>query len=152
MSSARRFPSQIGARVKYLIGVGSTADVGLAEAVGDSFGADGASIIRVENGTFSSIGSLATTDEITAAVSAASASVSLYRADSNITGTLFKDLGRTLTVYDATTALHVATYRECQLVAGGPEGVPEDTPTYGADYYVRVWAADGSGVAVARLG
>ncbi|NCY25270.1 MAG: hypothetical protein EBX37_10530 [Alphaproteobacteria bacterium] len=122
---------------------------------GEQFGTGGASVIRVANGTFSSIGSLATTAEITAALTAAEETAVVQYCEeggANITGTLFKDLGRTLTVYDATTALHVATYRECQLVAGGPEGVPEDTPTYGADYYVRVWAADGDGVAVARLG
>ena len=150
MTSVLRSPSQIGVRVKYLIGVTSTADVDPEAVDGTTFGAAGASIIRVENGTFAAITSLATAAEITSALTGATTSV--YQPDSSIAGTLFKDMGRSLTVVDATTGAHIAVYRECQLVDGGPEGVPEDSPAYGADYYVRVWAADGSGVAVARLG
>jgi hypothetical protein len=150
MSSARRVPSQIGVRVKYLIGVG-TAACGTDGPVGTEFGAGGASVIRVDNGLFTSIESVATPAQITAAVGENYA-VQYCGEGESIVGTLFKDMGRSLTVVDATTGAHIALYRECQLVAGGPEGVPEDTPTYGADYYVRVWAADGTGVAVARLG
>ena len=155
-STIRRF-SQIPVRTKYLLGVIKGA-AGTGSG-GNLFGIGGASVIRVTNGAFTSIGPVATITDISDALIATGASASAVFTDISGTqylgGKLFKDLGRQLTVYDDTLpgSLHIATYRECQLVSGGAvEGVPEDTPLYGADYYVRVWAADGSGVSIARTG
>lgn len=65
-------------------------------------------------------------------------------------GDLFKDLGRQLVVCDAATDLHTVVYREVQRVNGaGVEGVPS---TYSTALFVRVWAASGLGVRVARTG
>ena len=153
MSSVMHKFSQIPVRTKYLIGFGTTADV--QGSTGALFGDAGASVIRVTNGAYLSIGAVATTTEITNKALAAGATISAYLPDTLITGVLFKDLGRQVTVYNSALPgdLHIATYRECQLVNGANfEGVPAGAPGYGADYYVRVWAADGTGVAVARTG
>ena len=151
MSSALRSPSQFGVRVKYLIGLGLVA-CGNDGPAGAQFDVSGASVIRVTNGLFTSIETVATPAQITDAAADAISVQYCVEGAQSIAGVLFKDMGRSLTVVDATTGARIALYRECQLVAGGPEGVPEDSPAYGANYYVRVWAADGKGVAVARLG
>ena len=66
-------------------------------------------------------------------------------------GWIFKDLGRSVTSYAPFGQMFV--YRECQLISGPKvEGVPEESPYYGATYLVRVWSSDGQGVCVARLG
>lgn len=153
MSSTLRKFSQIPVRVKYLLGIGSTSDPNGSN--GDLFGNGGASLIKVTGGTYTAIGPTATTAQITARAAAAGATISAFDADENITGVLFKDLGRQVTVYDSTLAgdLHIATYRECQLVSGADyEGVDGTDAEYSANIYVRVWAADGTGVAVARTG
>jgi hypothetical protein len=70
-------------------------------------------------------------------------------------GDLLKDLGREVAVVNAEGA-HVARYREVQRVNGlSTEGVdgpvdPQDS-AYGC-FFVKVWAADGSGVKVVRTG
>jgi hypothetical protein len=159
MSSTLRKFSQIPVRTKYLLGILAGAE-GPDTTPGDLFGTGGASVIRVTNGTFASIGPVATTVDISDAITATGATataafIGLVPGPTSLVGKLFKDLGRQVTVYDAALPgdLHIATYRECQLVSGAAvEGVPEDTPLYGADYYVRVWAADGAGVSVARTG
>lgn len=159
MSSTLRKFSQIPVRTKYLLGVAAGTDPEADD--GALFGTGGASVIRVTNGAFTSIGPVATTTDITAAIVAnpGATATAVFTAavpgPTYLGGKLFKDLGRQLTVYDDTLPgdLHIATYRECQLVSGAAvEGVPQGSPTYGADYYVRVWAADGTGVAVARTG
>ena len=158
MSSTLRKFSQIPVRTKYLLGI--LAGAAGTGSNGDLFGTGGASVIRVTNGTFASIGPVATTVDISDAITATGATataafIGLVPGPTSLVGKLFKDLGRQVTVYDAALPgdLHIATYRECQLVRGAAvEGVPEDTPTYGGDYYVRVWAADGAGVSVARTG
>lgn len=69
-------------------------------------------------------------------------------------GVLLKDMGRQVVIVDA-MANHLAVYREVQRVngaategVGAPVGV--DGP-YGT-FFVKVWAADGSNVLVARTG
>jgi hypothetical protein len=70
-------------------------------------------------------------------------------------GDLLKDLGREVAVVNAEGA-HMARYREVQRVNGpSTEGVdgpvdPQDS-AYGC-FFVKVWAADGSGVKVVRTG
>jgi hypothetical protein len=72
--------------------------------------------------------------------------------DANV---LLKDLGRSVTITNADGA-HIARYRQVQRVNGpttegvGPTVDPYDGP-YGC-FYVKVWAADGQGVLVARTG
>ena len=64
-------------------------------------------------------------------------------------GALYRDLGRQIIVADDTNmGAHVAHYRAALLVNGAStEGV-------GAfqEVYLRIWAADGTGVVVARTG
>lgn len=68
-------------------------------------------------------------------------------------GTLFKDLGREIVVYDDAVAgsPHREVFRECMLVSGasteGISGVEADVRVF-----VKVFSASGSGVAVARTG
>lgn len=73
--------------------------------------------------------------------------------DSNATtpdaGQLLKDLGRTVVVYNATTRLHTAVYRQVQRVNNvATEGVGNISEIY----YIRVWSADGNVAKVARTG
>jgi hypothetical protein len=64
-----------------------------------------------------------------------------------VAGVLFRDLGRQLTVVDAENTT-LALYRETMPMTNvETEGV--GTPQ---SVWVRVWAAEGSGVRVARLG
>lgn len=69
-------------------------------------------------------------------------------------GVLLKDLGRQVVIVDSMDR-HIAVYREVQRVNGsGSEGVgPQVSPDgpYGT-FFVKVWAADGSNVLVARTG
>lgn len=71
---------------------------------------------------------------------------------------LLKDLGRTIYVVDSTTTTggypRTAVYRQIQRVSGlGSEGV-SGVPSNGyKSYWIKVWTADGVGVArVARTG
>jgi hypothetical protein len=153
MSSTLRKFSKIPVRTKYLLGISNGAAG--SGSNGDLFGTFGASVIRVTNGTFASIGPVATTADISAAIVATGATAAAALTGPALVSKLFKDLGRSITVYDSSLPgdLHTATYRECQLVSGADtEGVPEDSPSYGANYYVRVWSAIGANVAVARTG
>jgi hypothetical protein len=158
MSSILRKFSQIPVRTKYLLVMADPEAGDNVPTDGERFGVFGASILQVTNGTFLNLTSTNTVAGITAAVTAAGATVTPIVNTLiplvTYTGRLFKDLGRELTVYDPSVAgdLHVATYRECQLVNGAAyEGVV-DADGYGADYYVRVWAADGANVVVGRTG
>ena len=64
-----------------------------------------------------------------------------------LAGDLFRDLGRQMMVADAAGA-HVALYREAMPQNNvAAEGVVLDSSVW-----LRVWAADGSNVKVARLG
>jgi hypothetical protein len=62
-------------------------------------------------------------------------------------------MGRQITIYDDTTSAHVAIYREVQVVNGADtEGVGGSSPAWGSNYFVKVWSANGLGVAVVRTG
>jgi len=75
-------------------------------------------------------------------------------------GTLMKDMGRVITVYDDTVSLpgtqptypKTAVYRQVQLVNGaatsGVGGGPDNWNTF----WVKVWSADGVSALVARTG
>jgi hypothetical protein len=151
MSSTLRKFSQIPVRTKYLLLVSPSVEPESDISNGDLFGTGGVSIVRVTGTSIRGIGPTATVDQITMYATEYGADMIAYATEA---GTLFKDMGRQLTVYDSTIDgdLHVATYRECQSVAGSAsEGVIENT-LYGANYWIRVWAADGSNVVVARTG
>lgn len=67
-------------------------------------------------------------------------------------GTLLRDLGRSVIVTDA-ACNHLYRYRQVQLVSGsGSEGVGGVSPTWNSDFYVLVWAANGANVNVVRTG
>ena len=69
--------------------------------------------------------------------------------NSSYTGRLLKDLGQEIIIVND-ASLHVARYRHALLVNGsGSEGV-DAVP--GTSFLVRVWAADGTNVEVARTG
>jgi len=139
MSSVLKSFSQIPVRVKYLITVAN--DDGAKIGVG----ADGASAFTLEPGTFLSLGSMATESVVEALRDNVQYSL--------VAGTLFKDMGRQITILDADNATHLAVYRQVQLVDGtASEGVSNNAPSYDANIFVRVWAADGLNVVVARTG
>ena len=138
MSSARRAPSQIGVRVKYLIGINGSVN---EDASGVAI--NGVPAIILPEGTYP--GAVATAAEVEGI-----ADYDNYIPPS--AGDLYKDMGRSITVVDA-DGNHLALYRNVQIVSGpGSEGVPDNSPSYDANIYLRIWAADGLNVLVARLG
>jgi hypothetical protein len=69
------------------------------------------------------------------------------------TGALLKDLGRTLVIKDAITNDHLAIFRHVQIQQGAEsEGVGGSTADGWGSIWVKVWAADGTGVGVVRTG
>lgn len=65
-------------------------------------------------------------------------------------GTILRDMGKQVTIVDATTGLHTQVWRRVQIVNGAvSEGVPA-SPT---DLYVLTWSASAAvGVPVVRTG
>ena len=139
MSSVLRSFSQIPVRAKYLLAMMAGATPSPSTAISE------ASAFTLVPGSFINMSSVATEADI----------VDLSPVViTDISGGLFKDLGRQVTVYDPATHKHLAVFRQVQRVAGsGSEGVglsglvPE---TYLANIYMKVWAADGNGVVVMR--
>ena len=142
MTSQLRSPSQIGVREKYLIAV---ADVSAGEGVA----AGGVSAFTLTSGAYLMVSSVATANDVTTGTGFAERVAAGGKAIA--AGELFRDMGRSITVVDA-NGNHLALYRNVQLVSGADtEGVPSDA-AYSANIYVRVWAADGLHIGVARLG
>ena len=118
--------SQISVRSKFLIAVADSSR-------GSSDATSSAILLNVDGG-FETIMSA---DEVNANFGAASFSK----------GDLFRDLGRQVMVVDAAGA-HLALYREAMPQNNvAAEGVVLDSSVW-----LRVWAADGTVVGVARLG
>jgi hypothetical protein len=127
MSSALRSLSQIPVRSKFFIAIQDASGNELTESIvdGASWPYNGDSIVDV-----SQLGALTQV--------AATA------------GDIFRDLGRQILVVSGSA--HVALYREAMPQKGvGSEGISSATFPNGS-VWLRVWAADGSGVKVARLG
>jgi hypothetical protein len=149
MSSVTKSFSQIPVQTKFLT---CFKDISGAETAGAGAGADGYAAFILDAGEFLNVTSMATQDIVEAAAGfgplGGGANVNQLTA-----GQLFKDMGRQITVLDnADDATHLALYRQVQLVSGPTtEGVANDA-AYSANIYVRVWAADGQNVRVARLG
>jgi hypothetical protein len=125
MSSILRSLSQIPVRAKFLI---ATAASVRGNADADS------SVISLTGG-FDSIMLAADVN-------------SNFAATDFSQGALFRDLGRQVMVVDAAGA-HLALYREAMPQASAAnEGINYSNPSV----WLRVWAADGTAVRVARLG
>lgn len=138
MSSNLRTVAQIPPRIKYLVAVAATSDAS------DNLLSDLCYSFTCPEGTFS--------ESLISSIDAAAVPLASITLVNLSAGQLFKDLGRQLVIYDATSDAHLVVYRAVQLVddeANGHEGVPPDYPTA---RYVRVWAASGAGVRVARTG
>lgn len=84
------------------------------------------------------------------AVMTSSTFLSYTTASSASLGNILRDMGKQVTIVDATTGLHTQVWRRVQLVSGAAsEGVLE-SPT---DRYVITWSASGTpAVKVARTG
>lgn len=148
MTSVMSSFSQIPVRAKYLLGIPGITIQTSATVPSSCSG------FSLDPGAFLSLSSV-TTD---ADISGGGLSFTPL-AVSDISGALFKDMGRQLTIYDpaSPTSNHIAVFRQVQRVLGsGSEGVGSSAPvvpeTYLANLYVKVWSADGSGVAVVRTG
>jgi len=138
MSSTLRTVAQIPPRIKYLVAVAATSDCSA------NILADTCYSFTCAAGTFS--------ESLISNTAAAAIPIASLTKDDFAAGDLYKDLGRQLVIYDATTDAHLIIYRAVQIVdddVAGDEGVP---PTYPTARYVRVWAASGAGVRVARTG
>jgi hypothetical protein len=139
MSSTLRTVAQIPARNKYLVGVGSATSGALSAATTAGVVADDCYAFTCNESALSSSLLPSGTTAISGAVKAD------YAA-----GDLFKDLGRQLVIYDSATDAHIAVFREVQPVDNaGTEGVGA---TGGTPLFIKVWAASGLGVLVARTG
>lgn len=135
MASALRSYAQIPARVKYFLwGVG---DLEFDEPVPTT------SIFTLSVGDYAELTSMATADAVN----------DVANTDIDLGASLLKDMGRQITIYDPTSNLHLAVYREVQIVNGiGSEGVGGSNPEWQSNYFVKVWSADGLGVNVVRTG
>ena len=127
MSSVQTAFAQIGPREKYFI-----VTSGAASAVD----------VPPGNSAAGGLDSLVSATEFTAG-STPNATLA--------TGTLLKDLGRSITVYDDTTLLKVAVYRKVAVVSGGPTS--EGDATFGGDdIYALVWSTYPADIVIARVG
>ena len=149
MSSALRQVAQIPVQTKYLLVV-ATSTVPSNDVLDASCVA-----FTLDEGVITSLGSAVTVAQLQAAANTFT-SVVLTAGD------LYKDLGRQFTVYDSAAGAasrHLAVFRECQLIddaGAGTEGVL-GAYTAGGPYnyrtlFIKVWAASGAGINVARTG
>jgi hypothetical protein len=142
MTSVMSSFSQIPVRTKYFLGLsGGESSASLASQN---------AAFTLTPGAFLDVTSMATDADI----SGAGLNFTPYV---ELSGNTFKDLGRQIVIYDPATAEHIAVFRQVQRINGSAsEGVgvsfPTTPETYLANIYVKVWAADGSGVAVVRTG
>ncbi len=84
---------------------------------------------------------ISNTNQFTSVLSETQFNAEFSSLSSLSTGTLMRDMGKTLTLTNA-AGLHIATLRRVQTVAGATtEGVPPNWDTDG-QYYVSVWGAD----------
>lgn len=124
MASVVRAPSQIDSRVKFLIALTTT----------DYY-------VPADNGRFNAV---MTQQEFDANLDPGS-----YEGSSS---TVYRDLGKSITIINASTGVHKAMYRLVQRVNGPTsEGVSGDEYD---QFYIRVWSSDPSSepVTVARVG
>ena len=133
MSSVLRRPAQIPARIPYFITVETTDTEGGALADAPALDLSGATTVASLQ-TFVNVGDMAT--YFTAHTTTGS-------------GRLLKDLGQEIIIVDD-DGNHVARYRNALIVNGAStEGI---ATVGGGNILVRVWAADGTNVVVARTG
>ena len=126
MSSALRSLSQISVRSKFLIAV--AADI-CGNTVAES------SAFMLDASWPAEVGSIAAAADIVGTV------------HTYVAGALYRDLGRQIMLVDSVGA-HVALYREAMPQNNvATEGVVLDSSVW-----LRVWAANGVGAHVARLG
>ena len=131
MSSMLRAASQIPVRSKFLIAVAGSES---GSTVGE------ASAFTLDASWPAEIGSIATLADINANGVASRETYS--------SGDLFRDLGRQIMIVDE-AGVHQALYREAMPQTNADA---EGIATIGGSVWLRVWAADGSSVNVARLG
>lgn len=135
MASALRSYAQIPARVKYFLW-------GLGDEVTDE-PVPTTSIFILPVGAYAELTSMATAAEVG----------NVANTDITPEQSLLKDMGRQITIYDPANNLHLAIYREVQVVNGaGSEGVGGSNPEWQSNYFVKVWDAAGAGVNVVRTG
>jgi hypothetical protein len=137
MASVLRSFSQIPVRAKYFIWLNNDPNTNAIPA---------ASAFKLNPGSYAAIGSMAIADDITP--------VTTSPFDSEVPPSLLKDMGRQITIYDESTKLHLAVYREVQIIDGAAsEGVGGNAASgWESTYFVKVWSAGGLGVEVVRTG
>jgi hypothetical protein len=133
MSSVLRRPAQIPARIPYFVTVDSTDAESATLADAPALDLSGATTLSGLN-TFVNVADMAT----------------YFTANTSIVaGRLLKDLGQEIIIVDDASN-YVARYRNVLVVNGAStEGI---ATVGGANVLVRVWAADGTNVVVARTG
>lgn len=120
MSSVQSAFSQVAPRGKFLVATKVAAAV-----TGATLGA----LMTLNSGAVVT-SSMSTADFVAATSPGPAAAV----------GDLYRDIGKTVTVYDADRLLAVAKYQKVQIVSGeASEGVPNPLL---ADTYALVWMAD----------
>jgi hypothetical protein len=68
-------------------------------------------------------------------------------------GMILRDMGKQVTIVNATTGLHTQVWRRVQVVNGATsEGVLASVVATPVDIYVLTWAAAGTNVSVVRTG
>ena len=130
MSSVHSYISQISGRVKYFIAV-----------------ADGSGNALVAGGSTQSI--MTSTPFL--------ANLPLNTGNSFASGNVLRDMGKSITLIDATTKQQTEVYRLVEKENSAPETLGEgalaSTPAISTSvFYVKVWDSNGGGVKVARTG
>ena len=142
MASTLRTVAQIPARIKYLVAVSNPAS---SDVTGTLLDANCYAFTCTE-GSFAGKSHLSSAEAATIFNATATAKGVVDFA----VGDLFKDLGRQIVIYDPTSYLHLAIFREVQRVNGsGSSGVPVN---YDVPIFVRVWSAAGHPAYLARVG
>ncbi len=133
MSSVHSYISQISGRVKFFIGIGDASGWTTNVAVNGSTGSLMASTVFAANMTKVLPGSMVAA------------------------GTLLRDMGKSITVINDSTAQQTEVYRLVEKEASSPESLGEgaaaSTPAASTSvFYVKVWDSAGADVKVARTG
>jgi len=136
MSSATRSFAQIPPTVKYFLVTGTIAGSGVPAA----------SAFELTTGSYADIGAMISDADFLALLSATTISIDDTPTDLAV-GTLLKDMGRQVTIYDNVAGSpHLAVYREVQIVG------PTASPDWNSRFFVKVWDVNGANVVVVRTG
>ena len=129
MSSAYVAPAQVDRRAGYFY-----VTTNLTNSSGNAVQVD----------TTLPLNAIMTSTELTAATGTLASTISA--------GAILRDMGKQITIVDATTGLHTQVWRRVQVVTNGATTEGINNTAAAVDIYVLTWAATGSTISVVRTG